>query len=309
MMTDTAENPRATPRPAITMIGFGEAARAFVSGWREVGQQAQIAAFDIKTNGAGKDAMQAQYRAHGVIGCADPAGAVQGAALVFSLVTADQAAGAAQEVAAVISPGAFYLDANSCAPGTKRRNAAVVEAVGGRYVDVAIMAPVQPRKHRTPMLLSGPHATALVPVLADLGMTVRLVSGPVGHASSIKMVRSIMVKGLEALMAECLLAGQRAGVSAEVLDSLEASDPEFGWRRRGSYNLERMMRHGQRRAAEMDEVARMLDELDLPQGMARATADWQRRIAGLGLDSGADDLKERTGRVLAALMGEALDRS
>ena len=136
--------------------------------------------------------------------------------------------------------------------------------------------------------------------LAELGMDWRVAGMQVGDASSIKMLRSVMIKGLEALSAECMLAARRAGVEGAVLASLQASDPGWDWRGRSAYNLERMMVHGARRAAEMREVAATLRELGLPDRMAAATAEWQDQIAALHLAGGADDLVDRADRILGA---------
>nr|WP_245197618.1 DUF1932 domain-containing protein [Jiella mangrovi] len=92
-----------------------------------------------------------------------------------------------------------------------------------------------------------------------------------------------MIKGFEALTAECILAARRAGVEAKVLASLQASDPGFDWQARSSYNLERMAAHGNRRAAEMEEVEKTVAALGLPPRMSAAIAAWQRQIGGLGV--------------------------
>lgn len=266
----------------ITFIGMGEAGSAFVTGWGE-SRRESIAAYDIKTDAPETaDAMWAHYQGLGIRGCASVAHAVKGADLVFSTVTADQAVVAAEQAAVCLEQGAFWADCNSCAPSSKRRAAAVIEGAGGRYVDVAVMAPVHPKRNRVPLLLSGPHAKSVEPVLAGLPMAPRVVEGAVGAASSIKMIRSVMVKGLEALTAECVLAAVAAGVEEEVLGSLMRSHPGTDWCARAAYNLERAMRHGERRAAEMEEVAKTLTDLGLPDDMARATVDWQRRIADSG---------------------------
>jgi 3-hydroxyisobutyrate dehydrogenase-like beta-hydroxyacid dehydrogenase len=150
------------------------------------------------------------------------------------------------------------------------------------------MAAVHPKRNMTPLLIAGPHAEAVAPLLIDLPMAPRVVAGEVGAASSIKMIRSVMVKGLEALTAECVLAAVAAGVEDEVLGSLMRSHPGIDWPGQAAYNVERSMVHGARRAAEMEEVARTLTDLGLPADMARATVDWQRRIAAAGVE-GVDD--------------------
>lgn len=165
------------------------------------------------------------------------------------------------------------------------------------------MAPVHPALHRTPMLVSGPHAGDALAVLGGLGMEATAVAGGVGAASSIKMMRSIMIKGLEALVAECMLSARLAGVEAPVLASLDKSFPGFGWVERSAYMLERAMTHGVRRAAEMREVAATVAELGLDANMARATVAWQQALGDLRLDATqiGTSLDARADAILAAL--------
>jgi 3-hydroxyisobutyrate dehydrogenase-like beta-hydroxyacid dehydrogenase len=283
----------------IAMIGFGEAADAIVAGWAERAA-GNLAAYDLDAaEPACRPVVAATARG---VPCFDkPGPALSDADIVFCLVTADQAFAAAETCAPFIAPGALWLDGNSCAPETKRRSAALIEDSGGRYVDMAIMAPIHPRLHRTPALLSGPHAAAAVAALKALDMNLQCVGHAVGDASTIKMLRSVMIKGIEALTAECLLAARRAGVEDDVLASLQASDPGWNWRQRSSYCLERAAVHGMRRAAEMREVARTLRGLDVPDRMAAATAEWQQELGTLGVARVDDDLAGQLDALLAAL--------
>ncbi len=280
----------------LAFVGFGEAATAFVSGWARA-RPAHLAACDIRTDGE----MRARYAEHGVTGSQIIGDALAGTQAVFSVVTADQALVAAKAAAPHLPKGAFWFDCNSCAPKTKRQAADVIEAVGGRYVDAAVMAPVYPKRHHVPLLISGPHASAAERVLLSLDMKPQTAGTEVGQASSIKMIRSIMIKGMEALSAECFLAARSAGVEDSVLASLAESDPAMEWTRRGAYNLERMMVHGLRRAAEMREVASTVQDLGIGCGMSAATADWQERIGALGIDPGEGDLFLRADTLLARL--------
>jgi 3-hydroxyisobutyrate dehydrogenase-like beta-hydroxyacid dehydrogenase len=241
----------------ITLIGFGEAGQAFAvdDGWR---------AFDIdpqKTRSASL------------------AEALDGADIVLSLVTADQALIAAWQVSALIAPGALFCDMNSVAPETKQAAAAAIEAAGGRYVDVALMSPVDPARLAVPLLVSGPYAAKGAAALGGLGFgNVRVVGDTVGRASTIKMLRSVMYKGMEALTAECLIACKTAGVTEEVLGS-------FGddWATGADYRLDRMMAHGLRRAAEMTEVVKTLEGLGVEPLLTRGTVARQRAIGSLCL--------------------------
>lgn len=299
---------RSSPRPpSIAVLGIGEAAGAFLGGWDRRG--AGIAAFDIKSAAADTAGwVEERCARFGVEHCPEVPAALRSAGLVVSLVTADQAVAAAGEAAPHLQAGALYVDGNSCSPDSKRRAARLVEAAGGRYVDMAIMAPVQRDRHRTPVLLAGPHAAEALQVLQGLGMRAEIAGDQVGQASSIKMVRSVMIKGIEALTAECMLAARRAGVMDAVLASLQASDPQLDWRKRSSYCLERMMVHGLRRAAEMREVAETVAALGLPERMSLAIAAWQQEIGEQHLAGGEDSLEERADRIVAALAGRSRRR-
>ncbi len=259
-------------------IGFGEAAMAFAHGGAARG-------YDRKTdNTATRAAKLADFESAGVRACDSAADAIAGAAAILSLVTADQASAAASEAAPHLGPQALWLDMNSVAPDTKRAAAAAIHAAGGRYVDVAVLAPVHPARLAVPLLVSGPHAEAGKAALAEFGFTnIRIVAGDVGAASTIKMIRSVMVKGLEALTAEWILAADAAGIRDEAVAALNASWPGTDWAEKADYNLDRMMLHGLRRAAEMEEVVKTLDGLGTGSAMTRGTVARQRAIGLRGL--------------------------
>ncbi|MGA2491533.1 MAG: DUF1932 domain-containing protein [Roseiarcus sp.] len=292
----------------IAFLGFGEAAQAFLAGWRSRPDfAARVVAYDVKTDSPDarvREAKRADYAAARVEDGASAAAALSGAPLVFSVVTADQAEAAARAALPGLAGGALFFDCNSCAPQTKARSAERVEAAGGRYVDVAVMSPVHPRLHRSPLLLSGPHADAAAAALRSLDMAPNVHQGPVGSSSSIKMIRSVMIKGLEALACECALAGRAAGVDAVVLASLDETFPGFDWKTRAAYMMERVMTHGVRRAAEMREVALTVDELGLDGAMSRGAVAWQQRIGELALraaDGDPSDYRDLADRILSTL--------
>jgi 3-hydroxyisobutyrate dehydrogenase-like beta-hydroxyacid dehydrogenase len=268
---------------AVAFLGFGEAAMAF-AGARGAARLGAVRGFDIKIDQPDRRAAKlADFQSCGVHAALTLGGALAGAAGVLSLVTADQALDAAFSAAPLLPPGALYFDMNSVAPDTKRAAAGAIEAAGGRYVDVAVMAPVHPARLGVPLLVSGPHAEEGAAVLQALGFAnLRVVAGPVGVASSIKMIRSVMVKGLEALTAECLLAAHVAGITDEVVASLDAGDKPKPWAEWLDYNLDRMLVHGLRRAAEMEEVVKTLQSLGTGSIMTESAVARQRAIGKLG---------------------------
>lgn len=171
----------------------------------------------------------ADYARTGVTGAETAAEALDRADLVLSLVTADQALAVARDAAPHLAAGAIFCDMNSVAPETKRLAAAAIADAGGRYVDVAVMAPVYPDLARVPLLLSGPDAAEALARLERLGHHGRVLPGDTGAASTVKMLRSIMVKGMEALTAECPLAARKAGLADEIIASLAGIPSSRRW--------------------------------------------------------------------------------
>jgi 3-hydroxyisobutyrate dehydrogenase-like beta-hydroxyacid dehydrogenase len=272
----------------IAFIGLGEAASAFISGWGAKHADA-IRAFDIKSlDDETAPVITSRAQGLGVTATATPDAALQGADLIFSTVTADQAVKVAEAYAPFLQKDALWCDLNSCAPHSKRQACTAIENAGGRYLDVAVMAPVHPKRNMVPCLISGAPANTAKPILDALPMSTTISGPDVGRASAIKLVRSIMVKGLEALTAECALAAAAAGVADDVFPSLKDGHPKIDVPARAAYNLERMTVHGVRRAAEMEECAAMLAHLGLPNDMASGTVRWQTAIASAGLDLSDD---------------------
>ena len=277
---------------SIAFIGLGEAASTIISGWGN-NRANQIQAFDIKLQSdhtkeeiiarASKLNIQIKFSLKELIRDTD---------LIFSTVTADQALAVAKKVSMHLKKGAFFFDLNSCAPSSKQEACEKIQIFEGRYVDVAVMAPVYAKKHLVPLIISGDKAFQARAILEKLPMDVKIIEGPVGKASSIKMVRSILVKGLEALTAECALAAVEADVLDEVFNSLSAEHPHFDIIKHSIYNFERSLSHGKRRAEELKEVSKMLEDLRLENHMSKATAIWQNNIGSLEKTNSISEIKE-----------------
>lgn len=260
------------------MIGFGEAGS--ILGAELARRGSSVRAYDIQLDDAASRArMQHRIELAGVDVAASSAAALRGAKLVISAVTATASREVAAGAAPLLAAGQIFLDINSVSPDTKRGNAALIEAAGGHYVDAAVMAPVPPQKLAVPMLLGGAIARELAPALNALGFATRAVSTEVGAASAIKMCRSVVIKGLEALTVECLLTARHYGAEAAVLQSLAASFPSMGWNEaQPDYLISRVAEHGRRRAAEMREVAATVRGAGIEPHMAMATAARQDQL-------------------------------
>jgi 3-hydroxyisobutyrate dehydrogenase-like beta-hydroxyacid dehydrogenase len=294
-------------KPPLSFIGFGEAGQAIAAGLRETGVE-RISAWDILFPASGGEKLRQAGAASGVRCANSAADAVREADIVISAVTAASSVDAAQSVKAHLSGKPFFLDINSVSPGRKQETASLL-GDGARYVDVAVLAPIHPARHQTPILLAGPHAEAIAPALAALGMRFSIAGAEVGAAAAIKMVRSVMIKGIEALTLECFLAAARAGVIDEVATSMKNNYPGLDWAKIVPYNLERMANHGERRAAEMEEVADTLRELGVEPLMTAATVKRQREMGQIGTQQAVQGVlkKDRTA-MLGAISAAARDR-
>jgi 3-hydroxyisobutyrate dehydrogenase-like beta-hydroxyacid dehydrogenase len=295
-------------RPALAFIGFGEAGQAIAAGLREAGLS-RMTAWDILFPLPEGARLCEAAKAIGVRCASSAADAVHGAELVISAVTAASSVEAARAVEPHLRGGPYLLDINSVSPGRKQDTAALLGDTA-RYVDVAVLAPIHPARHQTPMLLAGPHAANIAPLLASFGMRATLAGDEVGAAAAIKMVRSVMIKGIEALTLECFLAAARAGVVDEVAASLKNNYPGLDWNKMIPYNLERMASHGERRAAEMEEVADTLRELGVEPLMTTATVRRQREMGDIGRRPAVrGTLTEGRAAILSAISAAARDRN
>jgi len=276
---DPNMNLRNTPR--LAFIGFGEAGQAIAAGLAEAGLK-EITAWDILFPEPSGAPLRAAGEAMGARLAMSAADAVRGSDIIIAAVTASSSLDAAKSVAPHLAGNPYYLDINSVSPGRKQETAKLLDGTA-RYVDVAILAPIHPKRHQTPLLLAGPHAQAVMPLLMDeLEMRGAIASDRVGAAAALKMIRSVMIKGIEALTAECFLAAERAGIVEEVAASLKNNYPGLDWPKVIEYNLERMASHGIRRAAEMEESASTLRELGVEPLMTEGTVARQRAMGELG---------------------------
>lgn len=254
-------------KETIALVGYGEAGQHIGGGLAALGHK--LRAYDIRHNEA---ALIEAARKAGIEFSGTP-GVLEGAGLVFSFVTASSAVDAAHAAATHLKPGQTYIDFNSVSPATKRAVAEAIAPSGADYVEGTVMAPVPGPNEKVPLLLGGPKAEAMAPRLNALGMKAEVAGDRIGDASLSKMLRSIFIKGIEAIMLESLVAARHVGIEERILSSVQKTLPGIDWRELAAYNLERTYAHGKRRAAEMHESAATVAELGLDpfvtQGIAR----------------------------------------
>jgi len=262
------------------IIGYGEVGGIFGRGLKGQTGIDGIRAWDLKFAEAGS-AARAAAEADGMGVARNMADLVASADLLISAVTASNTFAVAEEAARHARRGAIFLDLNSASPGTKQRAAALLEAAGVAYVEAGVMTSVPPYGIRVPMLLGGAQAASLAATLSGWGMDAKAVSERLGVASAIKMSRSVMIKGLEALVIESYATARHYGVEDYVLPTLVETFPSIDWSKQGAYFFSRVVQHGKRRAEEMREAANTVREAGFEPLMTAAIADKQAWVAGL----------------------------
>jgi len=273
----------------IGLVGYGEVGKVFTRGLKEKTGR-WVGAWDLKfAEVATHEAERGHAATHGIEACASAAALCGKANLIISAVTASNTLAVAQEVARHIRPGTLFLDFNSASPGTKTQCAALVDAAGGHYVEAGVMTSVPPYGIKVPMLLGGAHAPELAAVLNGWGLDATVVAEKIGVASAIKMCRSVMIKGLEALVIESYTTARAYGVEEHMIPTLYETFPGIDWNQQGAYFFSRVAQHGKRRAEEMRESANTVLEAGFTPYMAAAIAekhDWVAQQARAGVFAG-----------------------
>lgn len=307
----------------IALIGYGEVGRILAEDLRALG--VAVGAYDIKFGSPAGEPLREHAARHGVLLAGSHAEVARGAGLVLSAVTASQAVPVAEAAAPGLERGAYFLDFNSASPGAKIRAAGVVNSAGGRYVEGAVMTSLPPYRIKVPLLLGGPDAAALAPELNALGFAARVADLRLGVASATKMCRSIMIKGLEAMVIESFTTARHYGVEDAVIASLQETFPGIDWNQQAAYFFQRVIEHGRRRSEEVREVAVTVGEAGLTPYSAVGTAErqaWMADLAAGGVFGASDeagfarqpDWRVEADRILAnagadrILMGAGADR-
>lgn len=263
----------------IGLIGFGEVGQIMGAGLRR--HCAQMSAWDrLLPDALASSAMRAAAQAAQIRLVDGVEALCAGSDLIVSAVTASSTLEVAQAVAGSIQSGGWFLDLNSASPLTKQQAAEAINTAGGRYVEAGVMTSVPPHGIAVPMLLGGPDAVELASILSGWGMKPEIASDRYGVASATKMCRSVMIKGLEALVIESYTTARHYGVEDAMIATLQETFPGIDWTRQGEYFFSRVAQHGRRRAEEMREAARTVEEAGFEASLTSAIAQKHSWMAG-----------------------------
>lgn len=271
----------------VGILGFGEAGQSVATGLKNAAtaeHPIEISTWDILLPSNEKGApLKAAADKIGIRTVGSAQELAQASDIILSLVTTEESLVAAGQIAKHLPKGTLFLDCNSTSPGMKRDVAKTVTEAGGRSVEAAVMDLVPRSQHKVPMLLAGKDAEELISKLAPYGVDMKSVGDDIGAASTIKMCRSVFMKGLDAILMECMVAAETAGVTDRIVSSMQVTIPEINWPVFIGKKLGGAAQHSGRRAGEMREVATTLRELGLDPTMAEATSRRLQWCADLGM--------------------------
>jgi 3-hydroxyisobutyrate dehydrogenase-like beta-hydroxyacid dehydrogenase len=266
----------------VGLVGYGEVGRILAEDLRA--KRLRVSAYDLKLGSVAEAPLRMHAQQFDVALAGSHADLAARTDLIVSAVTASQAVPVAQACAPAVRRGAWFLDVNSASPGAKRRAAALIDGAGGIYVEGAVMTSIPPYRIKVPLLLGGSRAAELAPLLGMLGFDAKVASEKLGVASATKMCRSVMIKGLEAMVIESFTAARAYGVEDQVLASLAETFPGIDWEKQAAYFFQRVIEHGRRRSEEVREVAETVREVGLTPWSAQGTAERQAWVADLADD-------------------------
>jgi 3-hydroxyisobutyrate dehydrogenase-like beta-hydroxyacid dehydrogenase len=267
------------PTERFALVGFGALGQAFAEGLRR-GDAAEVRVFarDRPDPDAAR-ALRERLRAAGVRTCSSIEEAVGDADAVVAAVPAGAAAAVAAACAPRLPAGCVYVDPAPLHPAEKARLAALVGDAGGRYADVAVLGTVAVSGAAVRCLAAGPGASRWRELVAPRGFDVTAIDGPAGRASLVKLLRSVYMKGRDALILEMLLAARRHGVDHVVLHSIGGPGEQVPFPELARRVVTSLAVYAERRATELGAAAELVAEVDLEPLMADAGAARLRWLA------------------------------
>lgn len=265
----------------IGFIGYGEVASAFAQAMLQSG--AEVAAHDVLLDQEGGfEVLQRRTRTEGVRFGSLPE-VVKGADYVLATVTTNVARTVAEGCVPLLGADQVYVDLNSTAPSVKVQISEIIGRSAAEFVEGAILGAVGATGARTEILTGGQKGGEVAERLTSLGLNVRHYSPEIGKASMFKMLRSIVSKGLEALLLEMLIAGRRAGVEADLWRDITGFLTRNPFDRVASNWIQSHALAHERRYHEMVQVAETLGEIGVEPIMTAGTVAFFARSCLLGL--------------------------
>ena len=263
-------------------IGFGDAAYHICLGLKERGVAADIAAFDAMQDA--KPVIAQRAGETGVKLLASPTDLAKAVDVVFVVVKPGIDLEIFKSISGALRPGQLCADLCASTPEIKKQIWEVLEPTGVLFADAAMMGLLAVNKDQVPISASGNGAQALYDALTPLGMKVTVVGDAPGAASGMKLLRSIYMKGHDALFFEMLRAAEKYGIFDEMIRNVGVSLDPFTIAQQADMVFPGLGIHAARRATELEGTVEMLEEAGIDATMSKAIQHQLELIAELNLD-------------------------
>lgn len=291
----------------IGFVGYGELGQRITAGLSKAG--ADVGAFDLLVETPDTvEALQEKADQAGITLAKTRAELAARTDIFISAVTCSDAVIAASQMAPYLGEHHIYVDLNSTSPAVKKEVCAVIENAGAHFVEIGVLGGIPTMGYKVSMLLCGDKAEEVAACLAGFGMDTECIEGETGAAAAVKMFRSIVVKGIEALFLECVLAAEPYGATERVLETIEQNYPGVG-KDLANFFMTRTAVHAERRSHEMEEVAETLRAMGLDPIMSEASARRLGEVAKLGLKEKFQNKNPESFKELFAAIKEAQKKS
>jgi 3-hydroxyisobutyrate dehydrogenase-like beta-hydroxyacid dehydrogenase len=265
------------------LIGFGEVGSTLGKGFRDEGLVG-IASYDkFAFDGPFADLIQRRAREAGVPLVASPQELAARCDMIVGVTPGKASVDSAEAFAPHLTPRHTFVDFASATPKVKRAVGAALQTSGAQFADASIMGTPHADGHRLPILASGPAAVAFRDLLSPWGLRIEHVPGELGAASGIKIMRSVIAKGLEALLVECMLGSRRYGIDEEVMASFAKFMDSRPFAEMANFLLVTDAIHAERRGQEARMSVDALEEIGIEPTMTRATAERLEWVSALGV--------------------------
>lgn len=294
--------------PAIAFIGVGELACSLAAGMTAAGAGDVRGYSRPRSDPTASRIQRERAAAARVALCASLHEAVSDATVVIAAVPASAALEVATAAAPLLTRNAIYVDTAPLAPADKLAAAQTVASAGGMFVDAAVLGTVATEGARVPLLCAGPGAQAWSELAVTLGLNVTVLSGPPGQAARVKLLRSVYLKGRDALVMEMLLAARAHGIEQTVVDSIQGAGERVPFPQLADRIVCAMAVHAGRRADELAMSAQLLRSSAVEPIVSEAGSKRLRWIAELGLREHFDGQRPQDPQVVLLAIDALLAR-
>lgn len=254
----------------LVFIGFGEAAYNIALGLKSEGFDS-MAAYDVSAEDPKRGALIKSRAQEAGIPLLRLEEACAEGTFIASMNSAKVAVSVAKDIVPRLRAGQIFVDLNSAAPTVEEEIDKIPRAQGVTFCDAGVMGTVPGNRHKVPMFLSGDGARQFHDAFVPYRMKLTLLDAPAGGASAIKMLKSVVMKGLPQLMFESFEAAEKYGVLGTLTESLSESINGKTVEKLANTFIARTMIHAERRSAEMRDVVSTLESLNVDASMSKAT--------------------------------------